>query len=152
MSGLLPLLVLFISLVFVTCGAVSVFAPAAARRSYRRLRPVSEGAVQMPLTRRSLMAERLRGGIFLLLGACGLLLWLGIAGARSLGKAPEKQAADFRSAVRSVITAEGPRSIPPPPKPPEPGLVTGRVVSGAIFFDVDLDCWVLEDVQVVPIV
>ena len=41
---------------------------------------------------------------------------------------------------------------PPPPKPPEPGLVTGRVVSGAIFFDVDLDCWVLEDVQVVPIV
>jgi hypothetical protein len=47
--------------------------------------------------------------------------------------------------------APEPPPEPPDPPPPEPEPVTGRVVSGAIFFDVDLDAWVLEDVKVEPI-
>ncbi|NIQ99905.1 MAG: hypothetical protein GTN78_06840, partial [Gemmatimonadales bacterium] len=123
MAGVFSFVVLFVSLFLIVRGAISAFVPTVAivwaRKSYRRLRLIPEDKAQTPIKRRTAISERVRGGLFLMVGVCGLLLWVWTSGALSLGSAGESRATDFKSAVRAVLAAEGSLSDAPQTRPPQ---------------------------------
>jgi hypothetical protein len=127
MSGMLFFTVLFAGILFIVCGAICAFLPMVtivwARKSYRRLRRISEDKVETPIKRRTVVLERVQGCVFIILGilliTCSSVLpSLSTTGDLSLRNPAGTHATDFKSAVKAIVAAEGLLSDAPEPKPP----------------------------------
>ncbi len=128
MPGMSLFILLFISVSFIICGGISALAPKAAimwdRRLFHKLRLISKDKLDTPLRRRTVVFERVQGSVFLIFGILlisysGVLRSVCAGGWLSLNTSAEKNAIDFKTAVKAFVGAEGSVLGPPEPEPPE---------------------------------